>query len=277
MYKKAASLLSIITLLLLIYSVHIEPNQLSVHHEKINHSENNSNSVKIVQISDLHINRIQKVHHKIVKALELHKPEIVVITGDAVDKAESLPLLSQFLVMIPEEITIISIMGNWEHWAEIPPAYMKEFYSRHNAELLINETAQIFHNDDTILISGLDDQLGGIPSLTDALDSVTPSKNHIILAHCPDDYIKKEIQNLNLLNKEHNINSYSISATLSGHTHGGQITLFGKPLFLPHGSNGHASGWYDENSIYVSRGVGSSILPIRFMAKPEITLFTMYL
>ena len=62
---------------------------------------------------------------------------------------------------------------------------------------------------------------------------------------------------------------------LSGHTHGGQVTLFGRPFWTPRGSGRFVAGWYETPScrLYVSRGVGMSILPIRFGARPEVAVF----
>ena len=63
------------------------------------------------------------------------------------------------------------------------------------------------------------------------------------------------------------------SLMISGHTHGGQIALFGKALFTPNGSGQYTKGWYVRNQdmLYVMRGIGSSYrFPIRIGVKPEI-------
>jgi predicted MPP superfamily phosphohydrolase len=62
---------------------------------------------------------------------------------------------------------------------------------------------------------------------------------------------------------------------LSGHTHGGQIAPFGIAIKLPHGSGGYVSGWSrdDGGPLYVSRGIGTSLVPIRIGATPELAQF----
>jgi predicted MPP superfamily phosphohydrolase len=63
---------------------------------------------------------------------------------------------------------------------------------------------------------------------------------------------------------------------LAGHTHGGQIRFFGFAPVLPRGSGGYVSGWYRGRSrlpMYVSRGIGTSLLRARFGAPPEIPVF----
>ena len=52
---------------------------------------------------------------------------------------------------------------------------------------------------------------------------------------------------------------------------------FWGPLWLPHGSGRYAAGWYEsgDSKLYVSRGLGTSILPIRFLCRPELALITL--
>jgi predicted MPP superfamily phosphohydrolase len=67
------------------------------------------------------------------------------------------------------------------------------------------------------------------------------------------------------------------SLCLAGHTHGGQIALFGLPLWTPRGSGDFVAGRYDLAMcpLYVSRGIGTSIAPVRFGARPEIAVFSL--
>ena len=59
---------------------------------------------------------------------------------------------------------------------------------------------------------------------------------------------------------------------LSGHTHGGQITFLGIAPFKPQGSGKYLKGWYKKSGpkMYISKGIGTSILPIRFGARAEM-------
>lgn len=82
------------------------------------------------------------------------------------------------------------------------------------------------------------------------------------MSHCPEhrDIIAKEKGNL------------TIVLVLSGHTHGGQISFLGFAPFKPQGSGKYLKGWYKETEpkMYISKGVGTSILPIRFGARAEM-------
>lgn len=60
---------------------------------------------------------------------------------------------------------------------------------------------------------------------------------------------------------------------LAGHTHGGQVRVpFLPPLWLPHGSGSYVEGWYQDGGsrLYVSRGIGNSVLEFRFNCRPEL-------
>jgi len=86
----------------------------------------------------------------------------------------------------------------------------------------------------------------------------------ILLSHSPEIFFKADLARFDLV--------------LAGHTHGGQVRLpwFGA-LWLPEGSEEYESGWFRGRTarMFVTRGVGTNILPIRFLARPEIALITL--
>jgi predicted MPP superfamily phosphohydrolase len=67
----------------------------------------------------------------------------------------------------------------------------------------------------------------------------------------------------------------SIDLVLSGHTHGGQVQLFGFAPITPFGSGSYVEGWYRGGSapMYVSRGVGMTAFAVRFECRPEVAFF----
>lgn len=67
-----------------------------------------------------------------------------------------------------------------------------------------------------------------------------------------------------------------ITLMLSGHTHGGQIAVGGWAPLVPPGSGRYVRGWFRGDGappLYVSRGIGTSVLPLRFGATPELAVF----
>jgi predicted MPP superfamily phosphohydrolase len=117
----------------------------------------------------------------------------------------------------------------------------------------------------SIAIGGLDDLVAGRPDFSLVKKQLKPSDLTIILSHCPafrDEIVKEK----GVLKKD---------MVLSGHTHGGQVNFFGFAPYKPKGSGKYLSGWYEEEApkLYVSKGIGTSILPIRFGSRAEASVF----
>jgi predicted MPP superfamily phosphohydrolase len=204
-----------------------------------------------------------------------------IITGDAIDDTASVPLLDEFLSFLPQKIEKLSVLGNWEHWGNIDISKLDSIYKTHNGKLLLNETYNFVFNNKEVRITGVDDFVTGLPSLRVALSGQTPCYNRILLAHSPVyiDHLFEETKTIfgTAFNKTEqvHIDSLTFIAMLSGHSHGGQVTIFGIPIVLPQGCGRYFAGWYRDvlPHVFVSRGIGCSILPIRIMTQPELTLF----
>ncbi|PHS06375.1 MAG: metallophosphoesterase [Kordia sp.] len=225
-------------------------------------SKYEKNKIKIIQITDLHFDELKNFHKSIAKKINLLKPDLIFITGDSVDKNENIDSLNKFLELIDKSIQKFAITGNWEYWGNINLTKLKDVYSKNNCELLINENRTITIHNREISIIGIDDFVGGDADFKKAVEDLKQTDTNIVLSHCPEhrDIISKEKGNLN------------IDLVLSGHTHGGQITFFGFAPFKPQGSGKYLKGWYKETEpkMYISKGVGTSILPIRFCARAEM-------
>jgi predicted MPP superfamily phosphohydrolase len=232
----------------------------------IGKATNDTISFKVLQISDLHLNDINYPIKQIIKKINILKPDLIVFTGDSIDKSENISLLNDFLKQIDKDIKKVAITGNWEYWGKVNISELKKIYSDYSCSLLINETMQMTLHGKTISITGVDDLLGGQANIELALKEYQKSDHHIILNHCPE-YNEVISQKLN---KE-----ISVDFILSGHTHGGQINILGITPFLPNGSGRFVKGWYNgmQPKVYVSKGIGTSIFPVRFGARAEIAVF----
>ncbi|SFH20823.1 metallophosphoesterase [Pedobacter insulae] len=227
-----------------------------------------SKNIRVVQISDMHLQSLNYQLTQLTKKLNTLKPDLILITGDAIDKATNIPVLNDFLKLIDHEIKKVAILGNWEYWGQVDLTELTKIYKVNNCELLINQTAQYTFRNKTISITGIDDFLGGNADIHTAVGNYQASDHHIILNHCP--------QYCNQISTQIDKN-IPVDFILAGHTHGGQINLFGYAPFLPQGSGNYVKGWYNEgiHKVYVSKGIGTSILPIRFGARAEIAIFNL--
>lgn len=225
-----------------------------------------TDNIKVVQITDLHLQKLNSQLKRLAQQINTQAPDLIVITGDAVDRAHKLPVLDELLALFDHHIPKVAILGNWEYWGKVDIDVLEELYRKHNTQLLINQSVQFKFKDKTLTITGVDDLLGGQADIIQAVYEYQPSDYHIILNHCP--------QYSEVIEKELPI-EIPADFILSGHTHGGQFNLFGFTPFLPPGSGRYVKGWYDELSpkMYVSKGIGTTIFPARFGARAEVTTF----
>ncbi len=225
-------------------------------------SKSAKNKIKIIQISDLHFDQLRYFHKSIAKKINSIKPDLLFITGDSLNKTEKIEPLNEFLELIDKSIQKYAIIGNWEYWGNVNLTELKSIYSKNNCELLINENRTISIKNRELSIIGIDDLVGGNADFGKAIENLRETETNIVLLHCPEyrDIITKQKGKLN------------IDLVLSGHTHGGQITFLGFVPFKPQGSGRYLKGWYNESEpkMYISKGIGTSTLPIRFGARAEM-------
>lgn len=224
------------------------------------------NSIKLLQLSDLHLNKISWRHQKLIRQINELKPDLLTITGDAIDKAENLHLLDQFLQQIDSSISKVAILGNWEYWGKVDMDALNALYQRHNGILLVNANHTFQLKNRSINIIGIDDFLVGEADFLKAVKGIEKTDHTIVLTHCPEHRDIIEQQNSGI----------AIDLILSGHTHGGQISLLGFAPFKPPGSGKYLAGWYRDASapFYVSKGFGTSVIPLRFGSRAEISIFS---
>lgn len=260
----------------------LEPRRLSITRSRIDSPGASSNDpeIRVVQITDLHLQRVSRHVHRIARTINRLRPQLILMTGDMIDRSDRLPELNRFLELLDEGPVKLASLGNWEHWAGVDPDQLSALYFDHGCRLLVNETASFQFHDRDVVVTGLDDATGGRPDPGNALRGVSPAANHILLAHSPvfrDAVVAEMARGQSQHDGEDNwIAKYSIACVLSGHTHGGQVALFGWAPFRPPGSGKYLRGWYRDAMphLYVSRGLGTSLLPIRFGATPELAVFT---
>lgn len=262
-------ILSIITLFV-IYGLFIEPRILLVNEVKLESKDipNSFDGIKIVHFSDLHYGNTININNidKVITKINSLKPDIVIFTGDLIDNKynmtkEDTTKLTKSLKKINYNLGKYAVLGNHDFYKD---EFNNIMYDS-DFTLLKNSYDTVYNKDNNpILIYGVDNVTYGSPSLT-GLDKkeLENISYKILLVHEPD-YID------NILNK------YDIDLILSGHSHNGQIKLFGlKPFYKPDGSKKYFSPHYKENNtdIYISNGIGTSIIQFRFGSIPSINLY----
>lgn len=243
----------------------LEPRRLAVTRHRIGvAAEPSQTPLRLTVMTDLHLRSIGGLEESVAAAVAAFAPDVVVIVGDAIDRADSLRVLDDFLGMLPRETPKFATLGNWEHWSGVGLATLADTYAAHSGRLLVNESALISFGGRQATLVGLDDLVGGTPDLGRATSGTPPSSNALLLSHCPAyrDTLSEAAAS-------------GFAAMLSGHTHGGQVALGPWAPLRPRGSGRYVSGWYrgDGVDLYVSRGLGTSIVPVRLGSVPELAHF----
>lgn len=220
--------------------------------------------LKVIQVSDLHIRHINKRLKRIAKIINSEQPDLILFTGDSFDHKDNMPIFEQFIQLLDISTKKFAILGNWEIHSEAEIIELSQIYQAYNSELLINESIQLTINDKRVAITGVDDFIDGNADIEIATQNYKESDYHIILSHKPgyNDQIYEKLKD-----------KIPYDFILSGHTHGGQINLFGWTPALPKGSGKYVKGWFEKEKAYVSKGIGVSDLPVRFLSNAEIAIF----
>lgn len=232
--------------------------------------------LRLVQLSDLHLRDFDDHARAVVNRVNSLDPDVVVFTGDSIDQPDALAILQAFLAGLSPRAEKFAVLGNWEHWARVDLNDLRATYASAGCRLLVNESIALNHSGHPVLITGLDDSTAGSPDLAAALSGRAPAANHVVLAHSP--AYRDVLVNAAGTARSGEVAMFSghpITCVLSGHTHGGQVNLLGWAPLRPPGSGRYVSGWYRESwpQLYVSRGIGTSVAPIRLGAPPEIAHF----
>jgi len=212
---------------------------------------------RVVQLSDLHLQRFDVFEKAIAAQVQALHPDLVVLTGDFIDRADALPVLQAFLATLGP-VSVVAVPGNWEHWSGVDFSALEGLLlNQPNGKFLMNQEQSFTAKGRSIHLIALDDFTAGRP-FNDA---------SILIQHSPGFFDQLEVRQ--------RLKNQRFSLCLSGHTHGGQISLAGWAPFRPVGSGRFVGGFYDVPGcrLYVSRGLGTSVLPVRWGSAPEIAVF----
>jgi predicted MPP superfamily phosphohydrolase len=251
------------------YSWLWEPKQLSIESVQLhlNRLPSNFNGLKIVQFSDVHLgfHFDDKAMKNLVEAISSQSPDIICFTGDIVDNdsdamIKAIPDLSSLQAPFGK----FAVLGNHDYWGQ--PVEIRRMLQESGFTVLQNSHVILRKQDSMIAIVGLENLLHGTPDLEKALEGVSEETFSLLLIHEPDYADTASL--------------YPIDVQLSGHSHGGQVRIpFLGAITTPIGSRRYIQGLYNLEpsgmQLYVNRGVGVTQLPIRFLCRPELSVFTL--
>ncbi|WP_160720304.1 metallophosphoesterase [Bacillus sp. USDA818B3_A] len=255
------------------YANRIEPSLLEINELEMKHSliPKGFEGLRVIQFSDTHIGFQYNLAEfkRLVNKINDLKPDIILFTGDLMDapnKYTKINELVSILKSLHAPLGKYCIFGNHDHGGYGSEIYRNIMEST-NFKVLLNMSVKIRKDGSTIYLIGIDDAMLGNPDLPLALKNVPRSSFKILLSHAPD--------------LAESAAQYPIQWQISGHSHGGQVKLpFLGALIMPPFAQKYPEGLYTIKgsyplNLYVNRGIGTTRLPFRFMAKPELTIYTL--
>lgn len=218
---------------------------------------------RIVQISDLHNACFGRENNWLTDKVKECGPDIIVVTGDVIDSDHTrMDVALDCMESMAEICPVYYITGNHEYWIDESTrmTLLSELVDR-GVIVLMSEATTITRGEEVIRIVGLDDSRIASKDLQNLMRENEDNPFTILLAHEPT-YIRWYAQN-------------EPDIVLAGHEHGGQFRLpFLGPVYAP--DQGFwpdlTEGVYTEGNttMYISRGLGNSAIPIRLFNDPEI-------
>ncbi|WP_242057468.1 metallophosphoesterase [Halobacillus yeomjeoni] len=251
------------------YARFIEPDLLTVQRYKLE-SERiplSFDQFKIIQFSDTHIgfHYDLKQLNKLINTINNESPDLILFTGDLVDAPHQYTFTNE-LPFLLSQLKAPSgkywIYGNHDHGG-YGTEKIQSVMEDGGFQLLKNQHTSIHNKNDSFILAGLDDIMLGKPDLSKTLEGVDDQAYTMLLVHEPD--VADQVRNT------------SVDVQLSGHSHGGQIQLpFYGPAVTPPYAQKYIEGHHSVRpglDLYISRGIGMTRMPYRFLCLPEISVF----
>lgn len=242
----------------------IEPRRIQVttHDVPLNRLPRELDGFKIVQLSDLHrgYSTPDSIIRKSVTLANDLQADIALTTGDYVSHwAENSKQCAKMLSGLKTKMGTYAVLGNHDHWTDAN--IVRKHLEEHEITILTNERVSLAPGLDLL---GIDDFWVGKADCKATWRQADPDAAHVFVSHNP--LAVREIKHHDCL-------------MITGHTHGGQVNLpFISRDLLP-GMKGwrYIQGWYHVGKVnmYVNRGIGMVAPPIRFLCRPEVTLYVL--
>ncbi len=215
--------------------------------------------LKIAFLSDLHAGSCMNSSDlaRIFERVMAMSPDLVCFGGDLINTRErEIEFFRAPMQILRPPLGVFAVPGNHDHFFGRGIERWRASLESQGVRVLHNTGMRIERNGDALWLCGVDDLTEGTPDLPAALTGWNGIDPVVLLSHHPDFFFEAA--------------AVGVDVTLAGHTHGGQVRVFGQAIC--HSRFGWLEGSHaaDGQQLYVSRGVGTTVLPIRYNAPPEV-------
>lgn len=214
---------------------------------------------RILHLSDTHHSPFTDLKHiaRAVAVASEFEPDLVALTGDYVShEAKYISPVAKVLGELRGKFGVFACLGNHDHWTDA--AAMTRHLEKHDIRVLVNEGIRIDANGAPFWLAGVDDHMVGRTDLPAAMKGSFPDEFKLLLAHNPIIFRRAARAGVDL--------------TLSGHTHGGQVRVRDNEQRLIRRRKTAGLHRQKDSQIYITRGIGTVVLPVRFQCPPEISV-----
>lgn len=220
--------------------------------------------LRLAQLTDIHFGPFLRGPDlaRVVGMANETRPHVALVTGDLITtKGDALDDCLQLLAGLKAEAGILGCLGNHEAYAQALE-HTAQGGARLGIEFLRRRSRQLRFGEATLNIAGVDYLAGREPRVPAAGRLIVPRATNILLSHNPNAFPSAAQNGFDL--------------TISGHTHGGQVTVevLSEAVTLVRFITPFVQGLFRDGpaALYVSRGIGTVGVPARIGAPPEVTL-----
>jgi predicted MPP superfamily phosphohydrolase len=264
--------LALIPVLTGVWAFLIEPNRLVMREESVSLQNwpTGFDNLKIAVLSDLHVGSpfidADKLHY-VVAQTNAAQPDLIVILGDFMasvrgGKVIEPEVIAENLKTLRARHGVFAVLGNHDWWYNGPR--VERALEAVGIIVLEDEVIKIERNGQAIWLAGLKDAWTNRTDIDGTIARVTDENPIIALTHNPDLFVRIPQR---------------VILTLAGHTHGGQVNFpfFGRTRVPSEFGQRFAAGHVFEKNhhLFVTTGIGTSIIPVRFRVPPEIVILTL--
>jgi predicted MPP superfamily phosphohydrolase len=261
----------------------LEPYRLTIRHERVrlSHLPKAWQGARVALLSDLHVGMwlhntatVRKAVAQVVK----ERPELVLIAGDFVhDTRQAIAHAVSLLRPLTDAgLAVYAVLGNHDYAMpnEDDPCdeglalELRTALEGIGVRVLDNEAVALSKEDQVLYLVGIGAHVPGHDDPVRAFAAVPADAPRLVLMHHPNSFPT--------------LKAHAAPLALAGHTHGGQTRLPLAPLWTyltyRRSREVYTSGWIEAfgaegNRLFVTQGIGCSVLPVRLNCPPELVFF----
>jgi len=217
---------------------------------------------EVVLLSDIHAGLFMTradVQDLFARVAALH-PDLVCLVGDLIStRLAELAFFEEALAELEPPLGVFAVPGNHDYFRPWEIGLWIERLEAFGVTVLVNRGVRLEHRGESFWLAGVDDKTESRPDVAAALEGRRADELVLLMSHHPDVFLEAA--------------EHEVDLQLSGHTHAGQVRLFGWAP-MTHSEHGFIEGLHElgNSRLYVGRGVGVTTLPIRIGTRAEVPL-----